>query len=85
MEDAYEGMELSFFELLNIWLEHSPIYIISGGYLLITLALEVPFICMIISMIVSDGKKLLYSVITVNIITTLLCAIVERIMFRGSW
>jgi len=85
MEDVYEGMKLGFFELLNIWLNTMPIYIIGTGYLIITLALEIPFTCIIISRIVSDRKKILYSVILVNIITTILSAIVERILYKGSW
>ena len=85
IEDVYEGMGLGFFELINIWLDKSPVYIISIGYLIITLVLEMPFIYIIISKIASDRKKLLYSVFLANVITTILTTIIERILYRGSW
>ena len=85
IEDIYSGMGLKFFELINIWLDKMPIYIISIGYLILTLILEIPIIYIIISKITTNKKKLLFSIILINITTTLISAIIERILYRGSW
>jgi len=85
MEDVYEGMGLKFFELINIWLDKLPIYIISIGYLIITLIFEMPIIYYYLRHKVQNKNKLLYSIIIINIITTSISAIIERLLYKGSW
>jgi len=66
-------------------IKHLPIYIVGFGYLFLTLAAEVPIVYISLRNIVTNRKKLLISIITVNVVTTIMVAAIERIFCRGSW
>ena len=62
-----------------------PTYIIGLGYLFLTLAVEVPILYFCFRNRVSNKKKLMITIIAVNVVTTAMVAIVERIVCPGSW
>jgi len=66
-------------------IKYLPIYIVGFGYLFLTLAAEVPIVYISLRNIVTNRKKLLISIITVNVVTTIMVAAIERIFCRGSW
>ena len=66
-------------------LEHSPFYIVGLVYLIMTLAVELPTVYFALKKSTPDMKKLLYSIIGSNILTTVITAIIERIICAGSW
>ena len=66
-------------------LEHSPFYIVGLVYLIMTLVVELPIVYFALKKSTPNAKKLLYSIIGSNILTTVLTAIVERVFCSGSW
>ena len=62
-----------------------PIYTVGGFYLFLTLLAEVPIVYFGLRNIVVNRKKLLASVICVNVITTVMVTFIEKIICRGSW
>ncbi|KGA95865.1 hypothetical protein AJ85_17210 [Alkalihalobacillus alcalophilus ATCC 27647 = CGMCC 1.3604] len=62
-----------------------PYYIVLTGYLFLTLCIEVPIIYFLLKNYSKSRRFLLGVVISVNVMTTLIVAIMERIMFYGHW
>ncbi|WP_413382032.1 hypothetical protein [Alkalihalobacillus sp. 1P02AB] len=62
-----------------------PYYIVLTGYLFLTLSIEVPLIYLLLKKYSKDKRVLLGVVISVNVMTTLIVAIMERMMFYGHW
>lgn len=62
-----------------------PSYIIEPFYLFLTLIIEVPIVYFTLNNECTNRKKLLIAVISVNIFTTAMIAIIERIFCVGSW
>lgn len=67
------------------FLDSAPNYIIGFGYLLLTLATEVPIVYNGLKRNAADKGKFLKWVFIANGITTLMVAIIERAFCRGSW
>lgn len=66
-------------------LEHTPFYIVGITYLFITLAVEIPTVYFTLKKSSPNPQKLLFTIIGVNVLTTILTAIIERIFCTGSW
>lgn len=66
-------------------LEHMPVYIVGVAYLLTTLLVEVPIMYGTLVKYADNGKKLIFTVIGVNILTTGLTALAERVFCQGMW
>ena len=66
-------------------INHWPTYIIGLGYLFLTLIVEVPVVYYSLRGVVENKKKLVNSIIIVNVITTVMVAVIERIVCKGSW
>ena len=62
-----------------------PIYIIGAGYIVLTLIVEVPAVYFSLRGTVKNKEKLVISIIIVNVITTIMVAVIERIVCKGSW
>lgn len=62
-----------------------PYYIVLTGYLVLTLIIELPIVYFILNKYVKDNKRLVISILSSNIITTLLVAICERQICIGRW
>lgn len=66
-------------------LEHMPVYIVGVAYLLTTLLIELPIIYGTLVKQADNSKKLIITVIGVNILTTGLTALAERVFCQGMW
>lgn len=77
--------DLNFFELINNHVNKFPFYIVGVAFLILTLVIEIPVVYSFLKNNVSNKKRLLVSIISVNIATTLAVAIIERVFCKGSW
>lgn len=66
-------------------LENTPFYTVGIIYLLTTVIIEVPIVYYLFKKSSTNTKKLLYSIIGANIITTIITAIIERTVCTGAW
>ena len=67
------------------FIEHTPKYTIGLGYSFLTLASEIPIIFFSLRKEVKSKKNLLIAIIAVNIVTTIMVAIIERVFCSGEW
>ncbi|HQE65619.1 MAG TPA: hypothetical protein PLE05_02180 [Bacillota bacterium] len=62
-----------------------PYYIVLAGYLILTIAVELPIVYFLLRKDSVNRKTLLVSILLSNIVTTLLVAVCERIICVGQW
>lgn len=62
-----------------------PFYIVLLGYLFLTIIIEVPLMYLFLKKHTSSLRVLLTVIVTANILTTIIVAIMERMMFYGQW
>ena len=77
--------DLNFFEMINFYANRHPTYIVGIAFLLFTLLIEIPIIYNLLKKDVANKKCLFFSTVAVNCATTFVLAVIERIVFRGSW
>lgn len=65
--------------------DKGPYYMILSGYLFLTLIIEIPVVYGFLRKEVNNKKKLIITILIVNIITTILVAVLERIICIGQW
>ena len=65
--------------------EAGPFYIVLLGYLILTILLELPLVYSYLKRHTSNKKILLKSIIGVNLITTIIVAVLERTLYHGQW
>ena len=65
--------------------EKGPYYIVLSGYLLLTIVVELPIVYRFLKGITINRNHLIISILSANIVTTLLVAIIERILCVGQW
>jgi uncharacterized membrane protein (DUF441 family) len=73
---------------LDAWVnafDAGPYYIVRLGYLILTLAVEVPIVWHTLKQHTDSPKKLLNSVVIANVVTTVIVAVTERLLCRGQW
>ena len=66
-------------------LNNTPFYTVGIIYLITTVVIEVPIVYYALRKSSENTKRLLCSIIGVNIITTVITAIIERTVCTGSW
>ena len=66
-------------------LNAGPNYIVGFGFVVLTLLIEIPVIYNLLKKHVDSRKKLLWSIIGSNIVTTAMVAVIERIVTDGYW
>jgi hypothetical protein len=66
-------------------MESFPAYVVGIGFLLLTIASEIPIVYFSLQRKVKSKIRLIVSIISANIVTTGLVAILERIYSPGSW
>ena len=66
-------------------LNAGPNYIVGAGFVILTLVLEIPIVYNLLKKHVDNKKKLLWSIIGSNIVTTAMVAVIERIVTDGYW
>jgi hypothetical protein len=62
-----------------------PFFIVLIGYLLITLLVEIPLVLIYLRKNTDNIKRLFMSVLLVNILTTGMVALIERLLCKGVW
>lgn len=62
-----------------------PNYIVGFVYLILTLCVELPIAYLLLKNHSENKKQLFYTIIVVNVITTAVVAVMERILCRGMW
>lgn len=65
--------------------DSGPYYMVLTGYLILTILIEVPLVYKFLSRHSLNRKRLLQTIILVNIITTLIVAGIERYFCYGRW
>ena len=66
-------------------LNAGPNYIVGAGFVILTLVLEIPIVYNLLKKHVDSKKKLLWSIIGSNIVTTAMVAVIERMVPEGYW
>lgn len=66
-------------------LNAGPNYIVGAGFVILTLVLEIPIVYNLLKKHVDSKKKLLWSIIGSNIVTTAMVAVIERMVTDGYW
>lgn len=87
VERAYRHMPTSgtWFWAWRSAFDSGPYYMVLFGYLFLTLIAEIPIVYYYLRKKVDNEKRLLYSILSVNIVTTLIVAVLERLLCRGQW
>lgn len=66
-------------------LDRGPFYTVGTVFLALTILIELPFIYQFLKKDTENKKKLCLVIITVNIATTALVALIERLFCQGHW
>ena len=66
-------------------LNAGPNYIVGAGFVILTLVLEIPIVYNLLKKHVDSKKKLLWSIVGSNIVTTAMVAVIERMVTDGYW
>lgn len=77
--------ELGFFKSIHSFVEKFPFYIVGTTFLFLTLIVEIPIVYFLLRNNVRKSRRLFISIFVVNSITTLMIAMIERILCKGSW
>lgn len=70
---------------LSAAFDKGPYYIILSGYLLLTIVVELPIVYYLLSKETVNKKQLAGAIVLSNVITTLLVAVLERMICIGRW
>lgn len=86
MERAYRFRAVSSgISLLFAVFDKGPYYMILSGYLLLTVVVELPVVYYFLSKETVNKKQLAQAIVLSNVITTLLVAVLERMICIGRW
>ena len=66
-------------------LNAGPNYIVGAGFVILTLVLEIPIVYNLLKKPADSKKKLLWSIVGSNIVTTAMVAVIERMVTDGYW
>ena len=66
-------------------LNAGPNYIVGAGFVILTLVPEIPIVYNLLKKHVDSKKKLLWSIVGSNIVTTAMVAVIERMVTNGYW
>lgn len=66
-------------------LNAGPNYIVGAGFVILTLVIEIPIVYNLLKKHVDSKKKLLWSIVGSNIVTTAMVAVIERMVTDGYW
>ncbi|MBP7223082.1 MAG: hypothetical protein KBA50_07520 [Sedimentibacter sp.] len=84
LERAYRFIPTSGYSIFAAF-NKGPYYIVLAGYLILTVAVELPIVYFLLRKYSLNRKNLLISIILSNTVTTLLVAVCERIICVGRW
>lgn len=66
-------------------LERGPFYTVGAAFLIITVAVELPFMYLWLKKDVQNKKLMVLVTVVANIVTTAMVALVERVLCEGHW
>lgn len=66
-------------------IDHTPSYTVCVSYLIMTLVAEIPVVYFMLRKDTESKSKLFLITILSNVITTLMVAVVERVVCTGTW
>ncbi len=72
------------FDLLAAF-NKGPYYMVLTGYLVLTILVELPIVYLLLKKVAKSRLMLIISIVSSNIITTLLVAFFERQICKGVW
>jgi hypothetical protein len=75
----------NFFRRINEWVSAGPVYNVGLAFLLITCIVEIPIVYLVLNTDVTKQKRLLLTILAVNVISTLAVFIIERTLCKGYW
>ena len=75
----------NFFARIDFMAERLPFYIVRIAFLGLTLVIEVPIVYFGTRKMVQNKKRLLFTIIAANVITTIAITIIERTFYKGYW
>lgn len=64
---------------------NGPNYIIRLAYLILTLCTEIPLVYFLLRNFSRNKKKFIFIIFIVNVITTIVVAVLERLICQGQW
>lgn len=67
------------------YLNHAPSFIVGLAFLVLTLIVELPLVYFTVKPKDEPRRKLLWTIVGANIVTTALTAIVEQTLCQGQW
>lgn len=86
LERAYRFRAVSSgISLLFAVFDKGPYYMILSGYLLLTVVVELPVVYYFLSKKTLKKKRLAQVIVLSNVITTLIVAVLERVICIGRW
>ena len=66
-------------------IDHGPFYTVGTAFLIMTLVAELPVVYLSLKNKAASKKALATSIVIINILTTVVVALIERIICRGQW
>jgi hypothetical protein len=85
LERAYRFMAVTGGFYLSAAFNKGPYYIIFAGSLLLTVIVELPVVYFLLRKNTENQRKLILSIIASNIVTTIIVAVLERLICIGQW
>lgn len=70
---------------LSAAFDKGPYYMVLGGYLFLTIIVELPIVHYLLGKEATNKKRFIGAVVASNIVTTLLVAVLERFICIGRW
>ena len=67
------------------FIDHWPSYTVGVIFLIVTIAIELPVVWFALRKDARDQRRFAWTVIAVNVLTTGLTALAERLLCRGNW
>ena len=83
--DELMKMGFGYFDAIYGAFDKGPFYMVMLAYLLLTLIVEVPIVFLLMKREVENKKRLVVTILIVNTVTTIMVAVLERIICRGHW
>lgn len=85
LERAYRFIPTTGKVSLSAAFGKGPYYMVFSGYLLLTVIIELPIVYFLLRNNTSDKKRLAVSIILSNVATTVIVAVLERLICVGRW
>ncbi len=82
---AFEFLPFSNTLSISYSVDNGPYYIVLTGYLMMTLLIELPMTYFLLEKSSLNKKRLIFSIVVSNIVTTLVIGIIERMICIGHW